>query len=123
MRHDCGAASQPRSVCQSRSAILDIQCLTYETFRLRRGELSRCQLSAGHEGAHALMFCRDGLRIVRTWPGAPSESFDERTAGQENLPWSVGMPVPMWAESTTDEHADLLSGAAVPDRWRGADAR
>jgi len=58
----------------------------------------RCQLLAGHEGDHAVMFCRAGRRTMRTWvDGDPHTCRDELVA-QPTLPWMVGMPRPAWSE-------------------------
>jgi hypothetical protein len=57
----------------------------------------RCQLFAGHDGPHAVMYVRCGKRTVRTWttrdPGA--------VADVEVLqrPWMFGYPVPAWSET------------------------
>lgn len=57
----------------------------------------RCQLFAGHDGPHAVMFAQFGERIVRTWrrsnPGAAADS----EAGLQR-PWMYGYPVPAWFE-------------------------
>lgn len=62
----------------------------------RPGPEGRCQLFAGHDGPHAVMYGRPGARLVRTWqaadPASPSDS-----AGLQR-PWMFGFPVPAWFE-------------------------
>lgn len=58
----------------------------------------RCQLLAGHEGEHALMYCRAGHRTVRTWASDQPASVREHAAGQEARPWVPGLPSPAWTE-------------------------
>jgi hypothetical protein len=78
--------------------MVDIRC----THRLARSSArSRCQLLAGHDGWHAVMFCDRGRRTVRRW-SAEIEPVDEtrtvdETEGFESLPWVRGLPVPAWA--------------------------
>ena len=103
--------------------MIDIQCLAHEPYQIRRGELSRCQLAAGHEGDHALMFYRSGHRVVRTWSGHDLDRVGEHLAGQENLPWVRGMPLPAWFEHdppTTDGAGRPRAGSLLmADRKRG----
>jgi hypothetical protein len=61
-------------------------------------DVSRCQLVAGHEGAHALMFTRNGRRMVRTWSRWGRLSVHEHVAAQETTPWAHGKPIPAWTE-------------------------
>ncbi len=57
----------------------------------------RCQLFAGHDGPHAVMFARCGKRTVRNWssrdPGAATDS------GALQRPWMFGYPSPAWFET------------------------
>ena len=82
--------------------MIDIRCTGRLPF-LPSGDASRCQLVAGHEGPHALMFSRDGRRIVRTWSRWGRPSVCEHVAGQEVVPWARGKPEPAWAESRDDQ--------------------
>jgi hypothetical protein len=78
--------------------MVDIRC----THRLSGSSArSRCQLLAGHDGWHAVMFCDRGRRTVRRWC-EQSEAVDaarivDETKGFESLPWVRGLPVPAWA--------------------------
>ena len=79
----------------SAHAIVDIRC----THRIsRRSGDSRCQLLAGHEGEHAVMFCDHGRRTVRRWSDR-GWSVDV-TDSFETLPWVRGLPVPAWASGS-----------------------
>jgi hypothetical protein len=73
--------------------VIDVRCSA--ALPSRRSQEGRCQLFAGHDGPHALMFARAGERLVRTWRtnGAPSDS----SAMQR--PWMFGFPMPAWFES------------------------
>lgn len=57
--------------------------------------VGRCQLWAGHDGDHALLFVRQGQRMVRTWsdvpPIVPRDSSDTH-----GYPWVRGFPYPAW---------------------------
>jgi hypothetical protein len=62
-------------------------------------EAGRCQLFAGHDGPHAVMFAQHGRRTVRLWSGCnPATTMD---ACPETLqrPWMFGYPVPAWFET------------------------
>jgi hypothetical protein len=66
------------------------------------GAACRCQLWAGHEGDDAVMFVRDGERLVRTWHGQdPSTARD--CADYRNLPWARGFPVPAWRDNAAND--------------------
>jgi len=62
-----------------------------------RGTHGRCQLWAGHEGEHAVMFVRDGERRVRTWADAAPQQARDRV-DYRSLPWARGFPLPAWHE-------------------------
>ena len=75
----------------------------------------RCQLFAGHDGPHAVMFARGYERFVRTWRGNGScvTADDSRPAGSSTLqrPWMFGYPMPAWFEDElTEDSAAELSG-------------
>jgi hypothetical protein len=59
----------------------------------------RCQLFAGHDGPHAVMFAQCGARSVRLWTNA--RSAITAAAGPDTLqrPWMFGFPVPAWFET------------------------
>jgi hypothetical protein len=63
------------------------------------GQDGRCQLFAGHDGPHAVMFAHCGKRSVRNWTS--SRAATTADAGPETLqrPWMFGYPVPAWFES------------------------
>jgi hypothetical protein len=79
--------------------MIDICCTGRLPFLPSDDDVSRCQLVAGHEGAHALMFTRNGQRMVRTWNRWGRLSVREHVAGQESAPWARGKPVPAWTEA------------------------
>lgn len=57
----------------------------------------RCQLWVGHHGEHAVMFVRDGARLVRFWDnGNPPLVRDG--ADCRCQPWVHGFPRPAWHE-------------------------
>jgi len=72
-----------------------------------RPSQGRCQLFAGHDGPHAVMFARGSERFVRTWrtngrrvdadPGQPAES------AVLQRPWMFGYPTPAWFEDELDD--------------------
>jgi hypothetical protein len=70
--------------------------------------VGRCQLWLGHQGEHAVMFVRDGARLVRFWDnGQPPQVRDG--ADCRCQPWVHGFPRPAWQE-------EVAGGAvAVPD--------
>ena len=72
--------------------VVDVRCSAGLT--ARRGQEGRCQLFAGHDGPHAVMFGRGGRRLVHTWraDGAASES------AALQRPWMFGFPMPAWFE-------------------------
>ena len=59
----------------------------------------RCQLFAGHDGPHAVMFVRCGKRTVQTW--TVSDAVGHTDAGSDALrrPWMFGYPAPAWYET------------------------
>lgn len=59
----------------------------------------RCQLFAGHDGPHAVMFAHCAKRIVRTWKTSnPATAADLETDGLQR-PWMYGYPTPAWFET------------------------
>jgi hypothetical protein len=62
--------------------------------------VGRCQLWVGHQGEHAVMFVRDGARLVRLWDnGKPPLVRDG--ADCRCQPWVHGFPRPAWREWAT----------------------
>src|SRR6059036_3422251 len=65
----------------------------------------RCQLFAGHDGPHAVMFAHCGKRMVRTWkssnPAAPADGGPNAL----QRPWMYGYPVPAWFETESGSTA------------------
>jgi hypothetical protein len=60
----------------------------------------RCQLFAGHDGPHAVMFGRHGERAVRSWRSSdPAGAIDNCPGGLERRPWMFGFPLPAWYEA------------------------
>lgn len=62
----------------------------------------RCQLFAGHDGPHAVMFAQFGVRTVRTWTSRrPVATSDLGIEGFQR-PWMFGYPVPAWFETVSE---------------------
>lgn len=91
--------------------MIDIRCRAIDPSTTR--SQGRCQLTVGHEGDHALMYCREHVRMVRRWSGSGSttttaqtqeqgeradRTYTDRPAGQDGLPWMRGLPMPAWTE-------------------------
>jgi hypothetical protein len=87
-------ARSPRSA--EPASEIDVRC----SAKLPRAAATegRCQLFAGHDGPHAVMFARCGKRTVRTWTRDAAGKVD---AGAEALrrPWMFGYPAPAWYET------------------------
>jgi len=77
----------------------DLQCTSIQPKPRRSGDTGRCQLLAGHEGPHAVMFCRSGRRTIRTWRDSDPATIKDQFVAQPNLPWVMGMPRPAWGET------------------------
>lgn len=76
---------------------IDVRCSA--ALPTRSDELGRCQLFAGHDGPHAVMFGRAGERIVRTWRS--NDPTGTRDSDAVQRPWMFGFPVPAWFETGT----------------------
>ena len=72
--------------------VLDVRCSA--ALPDRRGSEARCQLFAGHDGPHALMFARTGERLVRTWRAGKTPTDSDAL----QRPWTFGFPTPAWFE-------------------------
>jgi len=72
---------------------IDVRCSA--RLSARPMEEGRCQLFAGHDGPHAVMFGRTGKRLVRTWRADDAAPID--TAAMQR-PWMFGSPLPAWFE-------------------------
>jgi hypothetical protein len=82
--------------------VIDVRCSA--TLPARSAEDGRCQLFAGHDGPHALMFGRNGERLVRTWTTSATSSATSSAAAPVDTealqrPWMFGFPVPAWFEA------------------------
>lgn len=87
---------------------IDVRC----SARLPRGQSDegRCQLFAGHDGPHAVMYAHCGERMVRTWTGtdykATAATDPKATAAHSRTvlhrPWMYGYPAPAWFETEPD---------------------
>ena len=62
------------------------------------GRLSRCQLWAGHQGPHAVMFLRGRRRVVRSWTAHPCTEWDDLSKDYHRMAWMRGYPVADWQE-------------------------
>jgi hypothetical protein len=58
----------------------------------------RCQLFAGHDGPHAVMFAQAGERIVRTWRSSNPAAAADAGSNALQRPWMYGYPTPAWFE-------------------------
>lgn len=76
--------------------MIDVRCMSTQPGQHRSGETDRCQLLAGHESTHAVMFCRDGRRTIRTWRDSDPTTVRDQDAADPHLPWAIGMPRPAW---------------------------
>ena len=77
--------------------MIDVRCSA--ALPTRDEEPVRCQLFAGHDGPHAVMFARAGQRVVRTWRAGDPDGALDCEAMQR--PWMFGFPVPAWFEAGT----------------------
>jgi hypothetical protein len=75
---------------------IDVRCAS--ALPDRSTEEGRCQLFAGHDGPHAIMFGRSGERTIRTWPKGSPEAAEDLVGGGLQRPWGVGFPAPAWFE-------------------------
>ncbi|WP_460605081.1 hypothetical protein [Jatrophihabitans fulvus] len=73
------------------------------------GAGGRCQLLAGHHGAHAVMYADGRERAVLAWHG--NDEPTRFTDGWQQLPWMRGYPVPAWYEGPAD--LDHVTAAAA----------
>ena len=85
----------PRSFRHSEPAkVIDVRCSA--SLPTRGAHEGRCQLFAGHDGPHAVMFARSGTRLVRTWRANEAAPTDTDALQR---PWMFGFPVPAWIEA------------------------
>jgi hypothetical protein len=66
----------------------------------------RCQLFAGHDGPHAVMYAGFGKRTVRTWSTRTAGGPRDIEVGGLQRPWMFGYPVPAWFETAAPELTD-----------------
>jgi hypothetical protein len=59
------------------------------------GDQGRCQLRAGHDGSHAVMYVNEGRRTVRSWSSAAPDAWVDSVDSLQR-PWMTGMPMPAW---------------------------
>jgi hypothetical protein len=78
--------------------MIDVRCSASLTEPSRQA--GRCQLLAGHDGAHALLFTSAGERTLRTWRGiTPAKPMSVSCANAVmSRPWVRGFPTPAWIE-------------------------
>lgn len=83
---------------RSESREIDVRCSS--ALPRRSTSEGRCQLFAGHDGPHAIMYARNGERRVQLWKkrGEPAATVDTEVAAVQR-PWMFGYPVPAWFES------------------------
>ena len=102
--------------------MIDIRCARCEPLTSTNGQMSRCQLAAGHDGVHALMFSSDGRRHVRTWRGCDLASVTDDAVALPTLPWARGMPQPAWFTAPGPEGEHIVfdpSGAQAGEMIGG----
>lgn len=63
----------------------------------------RCQLFAGHDGPHAVMFTQCGKRVVRTWCSSNPAAASDLASNALQRPWMYGYPVPAWFETEPEQ--------------------
>jgi hypothetical protein len=90
--------------------VIDVRCSAL--LPARAGHDGRCQLFAGHDGPHAVMFGRRGERLVRTWRANDPSSLAETATLQR--PWMFGFPVPAWFEADPVALEPDPAGLAAP---------
>lgn len=73
-------------------------------------DFARCQLAAGHEGEHAVMYCSRGERLVCCWDHRLPGVSSERTVHDAQRPWLRGFPVPAWVDESSDGPSTLVPG-------------
>lgn len=85
---------------------LDIRC----SARLPDPDVdyARCQLDAGHEGEHAVMFCAGLERLVRCWDHRDGVESDHVVLDVQR-PWSRGLPVPAWVDESSEGPSPLVT--------------
>ena len=78
---------------------IDVRCSARLPHHVTSDE-GRCQLFAGHDGPHAVMFAHCGKRSVQLWTNTLTTATTAE-AGPETLqrPWMFGFPVPAWFET------------------------
>jgi hypothetical protein len=92
---------QPQPAEVAPAGAFDVRCsATLPDHRPREG---RCQLFAGHDGPHAVMFARERERLVRTWRSKGGEPEETDVL---HLPWMFGFPVPAWTEPASEPAAE-----------------
>lgn len=62
----------------------------------------RCQLFAGHDGPHAVMFALCGERMFRTWRGRNVAGAADSRSDPVQRPWMYGYPLPAWFEGESE---------------------
>jgi hypothetical protein len=80
-----------------RAPEIDVRC-SASLPREASGE-GRCQLFAGHDGPHAVMFAHCGRRSVRLWRGSRPATTADACPETLQRPWMFGYPVPAWFET------------------------
>ena len=66
------------------------------------GHEGRCQLFAGHDGPHAVMYAHCGRRMVRTWRAQDKASTCVDGSAMQSRPWMYGYPIPAWFETEAE---------------------
>ncbi|HEX4726168.1 MAG TPA: hypothetical protein VH298_00125, partial [Jatrophihabitans sp.] len=75
----------------------------------------RCQLWIGHQGEHAVMFVRDGIRLVRSWHEQNLPRVHDGTDCRYQ-PWVHGFPRPAWHEGCPMTAHELVPGRSATSR-------
>lgn len=85
------------AISRSYSQTVDVRCSA--ALPGMSANEGRCQLFAGHDGPHAVMFVHSGERLVRTWRASnPAAAAADGGSNALQRPWMYGYPVPAWFE-------------------------
>jgi hypothetical protein len=66
----------------------------------------RCQLFAGHDGPHAVMFAHCMQRVIHVWDGHGSAAVADAGPDALQRPWMIGYPMPAWFETDSARPSD-----------------
>ena len=76
---------------------IDVRCSA--TLPRTDPSTGRCQLFAGHDGPHAVMFAHCGKRAIRLWRSGGATATADAVPEVMQRPWMFGYPAPAWYET------------------------